>query len=451
MIKKFPYIFVVLFIPLFLPCVIFGEPPKNIILLIGDGMGFEQIRAAGMYYNGTEGTLSFELLPFQGEVTTYSANSSVTDSAAAATAIATGRKVDNGVISLAIPGDGTELYTLIEYFRDIGKSTGLVSTTYITHATPAAFAAHEISRNNTDQIALDYLQQTRPNILFGGGGNGMSEQAANDVGYTTVIDFAGLAGLNTSVETMVSGQFGLTYLPYEYDYFIGTSSGYNILPHLSEMTVTALEILNNDPDGFFLMIEGGRIDHAGHENHIERNIFETIEFSNTVQTVLDWAGARTDTLILVTADHETGGLSLLQNNGQGVFPTVSWSTTGHTAVNVPIYAWGQNANLVFGALDNTDLFYISTADCSNPPARIVYTNPIYFISLQAAYDSAVEGDVIQAHAKAFIEDVSIDRDISVTLKGGYDCNYVNNDSITALSGQMVIINGTIEIENISLH
>jgi alkaline phosphatase len=108
------------------------------------------------------------------------------------------------------------------------------------------------------------------------------------------------------------------------------------------------------------MVEGGRIDHAGHSNNIRRNVFETLEFSNSVQEVLDWVAGHDDTLVLVTADHETGGLTVLQNNGQGVFPDVSWSTTGHTGVNVPIYAWGVNAELVYGVLDNTDLFHIAT-------------------------------------------------------------------------------------------
>jgi alkaline phosphatase len=339
-----------------------SDAPTNIIFIIGDGMGFEQVKAAGMYDNGIEGTLLFETFPYQAEMTTYSANSSITDSAAAATAIATGVKVNNGVISMAIPGDGSELYTLLEYFRDNGKRTGLITTTYMTHATPAAFGAHEPSRGNTNEIATDYLQQTLPNALFGGGSYGMSVAGAISAGYTTVTNYTEMQNLDTGIVTMVSGQFGSYHLPYEYDYFIGTDTGYEILPHLSEIAETALDILDNDPDGFFLMIEGGRIDHAGHNNQIERNIFETIEFTNTVQVVADWAQARSDTFILVTADHETGGLTVTQNNGQGVFPTVSWSTTGHTGVNVPVYALGKNADMVSGILDNTDLFEIATTD-----------------------------------------------------------------------------------------
>jgi alkaline phosphatase len=324
--------------------------PKNVIFMIGDGMGPVQVEAAEMFAGAP---MSFEAMPYQGQVTTYAANNAVTDSAAAATAMATSHKVNNGVISLALPGDGSELYTLLEHYQSLGRDTGLVTTTYMTHATPAAFGAHETSRNNNNQIASDYLNQTKPNVLFGGGANGMSVGAAQLAGYNVVTDAAGMLALNTNTETFVSGQFGSTHLPYEAD-------GLGTLPHLSQMTTTALDILDNDPDGFFLMVEGGRIDHAGHSNHIERNIGETIEFSNTVQSVLDWAAGRDDTLVIVTADHETGGLSILADNGPGALPTVSWSTTGHTAVNIPVYAFGANANRVKTVMNNTDFFDLVT-------------------------------------------------------------------------------------------
>jgi alkaline phosphatase len=126
------------------------------------------------------------------------------------------------------------------------------------------------------------------------------------------------------------------------------------------MAAKALDILDNDADGLFLMVEGGRIDHAGHSNDLVRNIYETIEFAYAAEVVLDWALDNPDTLIIVTADHETGGLSVLANNGQGNLPTVSWSTTSHTDENVPIYAWGVNSDLVSGIMDNTDIFEIAT-------------------------------------------------------------------------------------------
>ncbi len=471
--------------------------PQNVIFLIGDGMGFEQVKAAGIYNNGIEGSLFFESFPYLAEVTTYSANSSITDSAAAATAIATATKVNNGVISLQIPGDSSELYTLLEHFRDNGKSTGLVSTAYITHATPAAFAAHEVDRDNINEIAQDYLQQTRPYLLFGGGANGMTVPDAIAAGYTVVINYVEMQGLDTETATMVSGQFGTYHLPYEYDYFTGINLGYDTLPHLSEMTATALAILDNDPDGFFLMIEGARIDHAGHINAIERNIFETIEFNNTVQTVYDWARGRSDTLILVTADHETGGLTVLQNNGQGVFPTVSWSTTAHTNANVPIYARGENAYLVSGVMDNTDLFGVATStsvdsvdyycdddrdgfiassvsgtcsgigcepigcqtiagtDCDDnapnvypggPTVRINGTPPAYYYVFQEAYANAVANDIIQSQGVAFTEDLNINRNISVIIRAGYDCGYATITGKTIINGNLIISDGLLVIQ-----
>jgi len=332
--------------------------PKYVIFLIGDGMGFEQVKAAGMYANGEAGTLSFESLPYNGELTTYAADSPIPDSAAAGTALATGVKVNNGVISVAIPGDGSELETLLEYYKARGKSTGLVTTSLWFDATPAAFGAHESNRMNYGGIANDYWFQSRPNVVFGGYTDVELAAVTTLLGYTVVTDRAAMQALDTESETMVFGQFGDGYLPYEYD-------GLGPLPHLSEMTTTALSILDNDPDGFFLMVEGGMIDHACHSNDIQRAVLETLEFDNTVKLAIDWAAGRTDTLILVCADHETGGLTVLANNGAGVLPTVNWISSSeglapHTAANVPVYAWGVNAEMVSWVMDNTDMFRVVT-------------------------------------------------------------------------------------------
>jgi len=329
--------------------------PKNVIFFIGDGMGPEQVEAAAIYAYGAPGTLSFESFPYQGGLTTYSANSSITDSAAAATAMATGIKVDNGVISMAYPGNGSDLETLLEYYKSLGKSTGLVSTSYLTDATPAAFGAHEPTRSNTSQIAVDYLNQTQPNVLFGGGGSGMTPAAAQAAGYTVVTDRAGMLALDTEAVTKLSGQFGSGQMRYEFD-------GLESQPHLSEMTATALSILDNDADGLFLMVEGGNIDHACHNNDLARTIPEVSEFADAVQVAVNWAAGRNDTLILVAADHETGGLTVTANNGASVLPGVTWGGTGHTAANIPVYAWGVNAELISGVMDNTDMLAVAVSD-----------------------------------------------------------------------------------------
>ena len=326
-----------------------GSSAKNVIFIIGDGMGFEQVKAAGMYANGKPGTLSFETMPYNGQVTTYAADNAVTDSAAGATAMATGVKVNNGVISMKIPGDGVELRTMLEHYKEKGKAVGLVSTTHISHATPAAFGAHEPSRGNYAQIIEDYLNQTKPEVLMGGA-KFITPSAASDAGYTVVTDRQELLALDTDKVKQLSGQFGNDNLPYEYD-------GIGNLPHLSDMVVAAIGILDNDPDGFFLMIESGKIDHAGHANNLKQNIFETIELSNAVEKTLEWSNGRKDTLLIVTADHETGGLKVTETNpAKTKFPKVEWKTTGHTSINVPIYAWGVGAEQFSGVMDNTDFF-----------------------------------------------------------------------------------------------
>jgi alkaline phosphatase len=310
-----------------------AERATNVVLFIGDGMGFEQVRAAKCYKGEA---LCFELWDSTGLVDTASADSQTTDSAAAATAMATGVRVNNGVISVALPGVGSELQTVLEYFKSKGKRTGLVTTTYMTHATPAAFGAHESSRNNLAQIAGDYLGQTRPNILYGGGGNGLDPATAVSAGYLVVTDRTEMLSFNTALATNVSGQFGTTDLPYEYE-------GVGSLPHLREMTSNALEVLECEPAGFFLMVEGGRIDHACHSTNITYAIAEILELNEAVKYALTWATNRNDTLIMVTGDHETGGLQVLQDNGPGTNPAVAWTAAGgHTGTNVGFWAWGAN-------------------------------------------------------------------------------------------------------------
>ncbi|MFW2389747.1 MAG: alkaline phosphatase [Polyangiales bacterium] len=341
-------------------------PLRNVILMIGDGMGPEHELAAGCYLFGpTHGTsgnqLVFETLPVQGQMTTQSANSEITDSAAAATAMATGHKVANTVVSMANPGDERDLYTLLECFADQGRATGMVTTTQMTHATPACFGAHQPVRYLQDEIASDYLEESRPNLLFGGA-TYMTPELATDAGYEVATTRAELGALPGDTE-FVSGQFAPSHLPYEYDASQADADPYEVIPHLHEMVSDALGRLEDHPEGFFLLVEGGRIDHAGHENNIGRNVLETVAFDEAVEAVLSWADGRDDTLVVVTADHETGGLDLVECTSAGVLPTVTWSTPDHTGVPVNTHAWGKNSERFGGTIDNTDFF---TAITSGP-------------------------------------------------------------------------------------
>lgn len=303
---------------------------RNVILFVGDGMGPEHVRATALYLGRP---LVFETWPHRGSMTTDSVDG-ITDSAASATAMATGYRVRNRTISVALPGDGRALPTALEMWQALGKRTGLVTTSSINDATPAAFAAHEQLRYYTARIARDMFEDARPNVLFGGAGDGVSEELASGAGYTIVHDAAALEALDTTQVTHVSGQFGVGPLP-------PINREREPLPTLTQMTETALALLDEGQEGFFLLVEQEGTDSYSHINDLELMVDATIELEEAVIMALDWAGERDDTLILVTADHETGGLRIVQDNGPGVLPDVAWEAgTGHTATPVPIYARG---------------------------------------------------------------------------------------------------------------
>lgn len=333
-----------------------AEPIRNVILCIGDGMGAEQVRAARGFAGAA---LSFEAFPYQSAaVATDAAGGAVTDSAAAATALATGRKVYNGVVGLAYPGGGEELETLLEFYAKRGKAAGLVTTSYLTDGTPAGFGAHAASRYDQAKIASDYLWRTRPEVLLGGGGCGLTEEDAAAAGYAVATDAASLESLGAAPGGRLAGLFGDGAMPYEAD-------GVGELPRLPAMVAVALERLGRDEDGFFLLVEGGRIDHACHANDLARCVAEVLAFDEAVRTAAEWMEGRGDTLLLVTADHETGGLQVAGDNGPGVLPDVTWGSSWHTGAPVGLYALGLHAEGALGVSDNTQVRAVA---CTGAPA-----------------------------------------------------------------------------------
>jgi alkaline phosphatase len=330
----------------------------------------------------------------------------ITDSAASGTALATGYKVDNDVISVAIasgtdprraiPSDGRDLLTLLEQFKSAGKSTGLVTTSSMTDATPAAFAAHNPTRADSAGIASDYFGSTRPNVLFGGGATGFDPAAATSAGYSVVTNRTQLQSLNPTT-TNAAGIFGSGQFDYAYDQSTGASTFYNANPYLHEMTGTALDILKKDSDGFFLMVENELTDSSGHlavsgASKVERNIFEVRELARAVQKAVDFAATNPDTLILLTADHETGAFTANQNNGVGVLPGVTSGATEHTAAWVPVYAIGPNAGHATSNLDNTNVFNLVTTSAAAPAPAVRKTFRQGDNGYAAAHDTHVRAD-----------------------------------------------------------
>ena len=279
---------------------------ENVILLIGDGMGFDAVEIASLVY----GDLTLQSMAATGYTRTASRSGEVTDSAAAGTALATGVKAYNRQLSVYGP-DGDEdvapLTTQLEAAAAVGKATGLVSTARITHATPGAFAAHVPDRGMEEAVA-DQLLDAEVDVLLGGGRREWSDERfdrARDLGYEILADRDDLAAAG---DGKLLGTFAESHVPFVLDRD-------ETVPSLPELTDAALDRLDGgvgdagDDEGFFLMVEGARIDHAGHRNDVQSSAAEVEEFDRAVERALAFAEDRDDTLVVVTSDHETGGLT----------------------------------------------------------------------------------------------------------------------------------------------
>ncbi|MFS0725504.1 alkaline phosphatase [Paenibacillus sp. 1P07SE] len=279
---------------------------KNVILLIPDGMGVSYLTATRIF-KGEE--LSYERY-VKGLMKTYSADTNITDSAAAGTAMATGYKTNNGMISVT-PG-GEQPDSILDAAREKGKATGLVATSRITHATPAVFAAHDPSRGNETALALDYINNV--DVILGGGRDmflpasegGRQEERnlvaeAQEAGYDYITSRSELGSVTAD---KVLALFAMSDLKYEID-----RDEVNV-PSLAEMTRLAIDVLSQDEDGFFLMVEGSQIDWAGHANDPVALIHDMLAFEDAVDVALAYAKEEGDTLVVVVGDHETGGLNI---------------------------------------------------------------------------------------------------------------------------------------------
>lgn len=326
------------------------EEPVNIILMIGDGMGISQI-TAGYYGNG--GKLNLEQFRQIGLMKTNSATDILTDSAAGATAFATGKKTRNKMISMS--PDTVALKTILHYCEEFDRATGLVVTSTITHATPAAFYANMDTRFNVNEPLVSQLMNHEIEVLFGGG-LAYFDNRADSINYIDTLKARGYV-LYDSLEHMkanwqVSDKTAM-FISCEQPIKISEGRG-DYLPYTSER---AIEVLDQYDGGFFLMIEGSQIDWGGHSNDSEYIIEEMIDFDEAVGVVLEYAKQHGNTLVIVTADHETGGYSV---NG-GVMSerkiTPGFTTDYHTAAFVPIFAYGPGAELFQGTYHNNELFF----------------------------------------------------------------------------------------------
>jgi alkaline phosphatase len=294
--------------------------PKSVILLIGDGTGPQQLGLLMDWADAAgKSPTAFERLANAGTtgvLKTAAADSPLTDSAAGATALACGVSTVNGAIS--VDASGKKLTTCLEDARAKGRRTGLVTTTTITHATPACFAAHIGDRGEEAEIASQYIAEgLGADVMFGGGRRSFSDALlaqAGEKGWKLVATREELAALPAATPKAL-GLFSKGQVPYAID---RDAPGEAQAPSLADMTRKALELLSQGDKGFFLMVEGGRIDHACHGNDAAAALGELREFDDAIALCEEFRAKHPDTLVIVTADHETGGLTVTTGNPPSV-------------------------------------------------------------------------------------------------------------------------------------
>ncbi len=324
-----------------------SQTVKNIIFLIGDGMGPTQVYA-GLVAN--KGDSYLKSMPISGFNKTNSSNELITDSAAGATAFTIGKKTYNGAIGV----DKNEVpkKTILEMAVEKGLGTGLISTCAITHATPASFIAHQQNRGMQEEIAADFLKTDID--LFIGGGRKYFNQRKDKRDLLAELEAKGY-DVVTSLDSLkfANGDKVAGLITEDHPQPAAMGRG-DMLPISANF---AIDKLKKNNSGFFLMVEGSQIDWGGHDNNVPYIVTEMLDFDKTLGEVLKFAAKDGETLVVVTADHETGGLSL---NGGSLDTGVvegKFTTGGHTAVMVPIFAYGPQAELFSGIMENTDIFY----------------------------------------------------------------------------------------------
>lgn len=415
------------------------KQPKNIILMISDGWSYNHILATDYYQYGKTNVQSYQAFPFHAAVSTYMAGGhyepdrawasfdyvkkNPTESAAAATALSTGTMTYKGAI--CVDTEKKPLENIVQRAEKLDKATGVVTSVFWNHATPAGMVAHDTSRNNYIEIAREMIYDSGLEVIMGCGhifyddnakpatpdenDYGLVETLWNDLAagtagndadhdgiidyWTTIhdsIDFVklmdgdtpkrvlGMPKCRTTLQYMRSGQTAgqgpsapnTTDPPY-------TDAFNKGIPTLEQMTIGALNVLDNDEDGFFLMVEGGAVDWASHDNTTARMIEEQIDLNKSVDAVVRWINQNSswdETLVILTGDHECGYLTgpdsnpawePIKNNGKGHLPGTQWNSGDHTNQLIPLYAKGPGIQLLRQHADEYDIkrgYYLQNSE-----------------------------------------------------------------------------------------
>lgn len=324
-----------------------AKKPRNIILMIGDGMGITQI-TAGLFANNNK--LNLERCKVIGLHKPYASNKLITDSAAAATAFACGVKTYNGAIG--VDADTMPVKTILEYAEERELATGLVATSTIVHATPASFIAHQPQRKMYEEIARDFLN-TDIDIFIGGGKKYFDRREDKE----DLLNILKLRGYKVGhyaegdLPKKLDTDKNYAYLTSDSDP-LTKAAGRDYLPHATQL---AVDFLHTRKKGFFLMVEGSQIDWGGHANDSDYIIAEMLDFDKAIGHVLDYAEEDGETLVIITADHETGGYAINPGSEMGDIKG-AFTSDYHTADLVPVFAYGPGAEAFAGFYENTAIF-----------------------------------------------------------------------------------------------
>lgn len=324
-----------------------GKRPKNIILMVGDGMGVSQIYAG---LTGNKGKLNLERCTVVGFHKNQASDNYVTDSAAGATAFSCGVKTYNGAIG--VDANGNSIPTILEIAEKNGLATGLVATCSITHATPASFISHQPSRAMNENIALDFLKTDVD--VFIGGGRKFFNQRTDGINLFDSLKAKGYQIANSigEVQQVTSGKLA-AFLAEDQQARYSQGRG----DELVKSTEVALQLLKNNKKGMFMMIEGSQIDWGGHGNETQYIVDEMIDFDNAIGKVLDFAEKNGETLVVITADHETGGFSINKGDMKTGMVEGKFTTGSHTGVMIPVFAFGPGASAFAGIYENNSIFH----------------------------------------------------------------------------------------------
>ncbi|ALJ06673.1 alkaline phosphatase [Pseudalgibacter alginicilyticus] len=311
---------------------------KNIILMIGDGYGLSQISAAAL---SNHGELTLTQLKSIGLLKTQAADDFTTDSAAAGTAIATGEKTYNRSIGMNI--NRVPIENMTELLNKKNYNTGFITTDVITGATPSAFYAHQLDRDMTKEIASDLIK-SNISLFMGGGASSYSDIFVNS-NFTILNSLNEIASSKKKKVGYFLSEKGVPSI----------NSGRDHI--LAEATKTGLEYFSNQNKPFFLMIEAAQIDSFGHRNDISGIVTEAIDFDKAITEAIKYADTHKNTLVIITADHETSGLSIPQGNLESNKVEGDFSTYDHTGVMVPIFAYGPKSEVFTGVYENNEVFH----------------------------------------------------------------------------------------------